>query len=94
MLDGIPETFVGPLIAHLVAHEVGHTMGLRHNFKGSSLYTMAEINSEEFQESDKQMSGSVMDYVGVNIAFGKGQKQGDWCMTGIGPYDMLSLIHI
>ena len=91
MLDGIPETFVGPLIAHLVAHEVGHTMGLRHNFKGSSLYTMAEINSEEFQESDKQMSGSVMDYVGVNIAFGKGQKQGDWCMTGIGPYDMWAI---
>lgn len=91
MLDGIPESFVGPLIAHLVAHEVGHTMGLRHNFKGSSLYTMEEINSEEFKNSDKQMSGSVMDYVGVNVAFGEGQKQGDWCMTGVGPYDMWAI---
>lgn len=91
MLDGIPESFVGPLIAHLVAHEVGHTLGLRHNFKGSSLYTMKEINSEEFKNSDKQMSGSVMDYVSVNVAFGDGQKQGDWCMTGIGPYDMWAI---
>ena len=35
----------GPLIAELVAHEVGHTLGLRHNFKSSSMYTLAEINS-------------------------------------------------
>ncbi len=27
MLDGIPEWFVGPLLADLVAHEVGHTLG-------------------------------------------------------------------
>ena len=47
MLDGMPESFVGPLIAHLVAHEVGHTMGLRHNFKASSVYTLGQINSDE-----------------------------------------------
>ena len=35
MIDGIPENFIGPLLADLVAHEVGHTIGLRHNFKAS-----------------------------------------------------------
>src|SRR5690606_31914288 len=28
LLDGIPEWFVGPLLAELTAHEVGHTLGL------------------------------------------------------------------
>jgi predicted Zn-dependent protease len=37
------------MIAHLVAHEVGHTLGLRHNFKASSVYTLAQINSEELK---------------------------------------------
>ena len=37
MLDGMPDWFVGPLLADLVAHEVGHTLGLRHNFKASAL---------------------------------------------------------
>ena len=33
MLDGMPESFIGPLLADLVSHEVGHTLGLRHNFQ-------------------------------------------------------------
>ena len=86
MLDGMPESFVGPLVAHLVAHEVGHTLGLRHNFKGSSLYTCSEVNSDEIK-GKKQLAGSVMDYMGVNINMGSGKVQGDWSMTGIGPYD-------
>ncbi len=86
LLDGMPEEFVGPLIAHLVAHEVGHTLGLRHNFKASSLYSLAEINSEKIK-GKKQLAGSVMDYLGVNINFEAGELQGDYCMSGIGPYD-------
>ena len=90
MLDGMPESFVGPLVAHLVAHEVGHTLGLRHNFKGSGLYTMAEINSEDFK-GKKQLGATVMDYMAANVNMGAGEVQGDWCMTGIGPYDMWAI---
>ncbi|MBL8815536.1 MAG: zinc-dependent metalloprotease [Planctomyces sp.] len=90
MLDGMPESFVGPLIAHLVAHEVGHTMGLRHNFKASSIFTLAQINSEEVK-GKKQLAGSVMDYIGTNIRLDSGTTQGDYCMTGIGPYDMWAI---
>lgn len=86
MIDGMPESFVGPLVAHLVAHEVGHTLGLRHNFKGSSLYTLDQINSDEFK-GKKNTGGSVMDYTPVNINMKGGKVQGDWGMTGIGPYD-------
>lgn len=66
LLDGVPEWFIGPLLVDLVSHEVGHTLGLRHNFKGSSIYTMAQINSPEIK-GKKSFSGSVMDYVPINI---------------------------
>lgn len=84
-LDGMPESFIGPLLADLVAHEVGHTLGLRHNFKSSSLYTLDEINSDKVK--GKALAGSVMDYLPINLRVYTGQMQGDYTMVGIGPYD-------
>ncbi len=84
-LDGMPESFIGPLLADLVAHEVGHTLGLRHNFKASSLYTLEEINSDKVK--GKALAGSVMDYIPINLRVEVGDKQGDYTMVGIGPYD-------
>ena len=43
----LPEDFMGEVIKETVMHEVGHTLGLRHNFKGSSWSTLAEINSAD-----------------------------------------------
>lgn len=87
LIDGVPEWFVGPMLAELVAHEVGHTLGLRHNFKGSSAYDLAEINSEAFK-GRRPWSTSVMDYNGINIRMpGFGEKQGDFSVIDIGPYD-------
>ncbi len=90
MLDGMPESFIGPLLADLVCHEVGHTLGLRHNFKASSIYTLDEINSEELK-GKKPFAGSVMDYLPVNFRFECGTVQGDYGMVGIGPYDMWAI---
>lgn len=90
MLDGMPESFVGPLVAHLVAHEVGHTLGLRHNFKASSIRTLAEINSDAVK-GKLPLAGSVMDYIGANIRLEAGSLQGDYCMSSIGPYDMWAI---
>jgi len=89
-LDGIPEWFIGPLMSSLVCHEVGHTLGLRHNFKASSLYTMAEINSDEVR-GKKPFTASVMDYNPVNFNMGSGDVQGDFAMIGIGPYDLWAI---
>ena len=76
-------------IKDVVMHEVGHTLGLRHNFQASSWLTLDEINdpnrSKEFGHA-----GSVMDYLPINIA-PKGKPQGDYFMSGLGPYDYLAL---
>ena len=83
-LDGVPEEFIGPLLKEVVMHEVGHTLGLRHNFKGSTIRTLAEINSDEFSDA---CSGSVMDYLPININYELGETQGPWTQTTVGPYD-------
>ncbi len=93
LLDGVPESFVGPLIAELVAHEVGHTLGLRHNFKASSIYSIDQINSPEVK-GRKPFAGSVMDYLPVNINDWESEtreRQGDFTMIDIGPYDMWAI---
>ncbi len=90
-IDGVPEWFVGPALAELTAHEVGHTIGLRHNFKASAYYTLAEINSDEVK-GNEPWSMSVMDYNGVNIRMpGVGEVQGDYSVIDIGPYDMWAI---
>ncbi len=89
LLDGVPEEFIGPLVADLVAHEVGHTLGLRHNFKASSVYALEEINSDKVK--GKPFAGSVMDYNPVNINVESGEAQGDYGMVDIGPYDMWAI---
>ncbi len=89
-LDGIPESFIGPLLADLVAHEVGHTLGLRHNFKASSMLSIEEMNTEEVK-GKRPFAASVMDYIPVNINVETGKVQGDYAMIDIGPYDMWAI---
>ena len=86
LIDGVPEWFIGPLVANVIAHEVGHTLGLSHNFKASSVHSLEKICSEEFK-GKQPFAGSVMDYITVIRFDGIGKKQGDHVMIGIGPYD-------
>ena len=51
----------------LVLHEVGHTLGLNHNFKGSTLLSNEELNNKEIV-NEKGVCNSVMEYPAINIA--------------------------
>ncbi|MDG2200566.1 MAG: zinc-dependent metalloprotease [Phycisphaerales bacterium] len=84
-LDGVPEYFIGPMLRDVIMHEVGHTLGLRHNFKASTIYSLEEMNEEGFIGTAQ--AGSVMDYMPVNINTDEDAVQGDYTMVTIGPYD-------
>jgi hypothetical protein len=81
----LPEDFLGQAIKEVVMHEVGHSLGLRHNFKASTMLNYEQINDTSVTRV-KGMSGSVMDYNPINVA-PKGKKQGDYASTTLGPYD-------
>ena len=59
--------------------------GCRRAVKGSGIYDLSEMNSEEM--AGKPISGSVMDYLPVNINVDAGEAQGPFTMETLGPYD-------
>ena len=72
-------------VLELTAHEVGHTLGLRHNFRASSILPPGDLNNVA-KTSKLGQSSSVMDYNPVIVA-AKGEIQGDFVTTTLGPYD-------
>ena len=72
-------------LKEVTMHEVGHTLGLRHNFKGSSMYTLEDIHNPE-KTKETGLTASVMDYAPANIS-PSGVTQADYYSTTIGPYD-------
>ncbi len=64
MLAGQPREVIDKclydVIREIVMHEVGHTLGLRHNFIASSVYSLDEIKRRS--KTGEATTGSVMDY--------------------------------
>ena len=79
------EAIVHATLKDVITHEVGHALGLRHNFRASTIYTEEQIADAEFTRKHG-LAGSVMDYNAWNIALGK-EKQGEYVMSTLGPYD-------
>jgi len=74
--------FVEDGIIDLLLHEVGHTLGLRHNFKASSVFSFDELSDVNFT-SEYGVTGSVMDYNATNLLDGGV----NYFQTKPGPYD-------
>src|SRR5262249_33092799 len=83
--DKVPDELIGQAIKETVMHEVGHTLGLRHNFKASTMLPNDKLHDTSITRK-QGLVGSVMDYRPVNLA-PKDVKQGDYCTTTLGPYD-------
>lgn len=79
------EALAQAYVKQVVMHEVGHTLGLRHNFRASSIYTLKQLQDPSFTKVHG-VAGSVMDYLPFNIA-AKGEAQGEYIMSTLGPYD-------
>jgi len=69
----------------LMMHEIGHTLGLSHNFRSSTVYSMKQLQDPEFTRKNG-LAGSVMDYTPFNLSL-KGEKQGEYVASTLGPYD-------
>ncbi|OCQ92792.1 peptidase M43 [Nostoc sp. MBR 210] len=88
--DGTPsqeqqKEYINQYLRLIIAHEVGHTLGLRHNFRGSTLLPPQEMNNKDVTHR-KGLTSSVMDYIPPNIA-PQGTKQGDYFPSAVGVYD-------
>jgi hypothetical protein len=79
------DRFVHDFLREIAAHEVGHTLGLRHNFRASSIRSLADAQNAGLT-SKEGLTGSVMDYIPANIA-PKGAKQAEYHQSTLGPYD-------
>ncbi|MFN9709257.1 MAG: zinc-dependent metalloprotease [Burkholderiales bacterium] len=79
------EAYAQAVVKDTITHEVGHTLGLRHNFKGSTAYTPEQLRDPAFTEKNG-ISASVMDYNPINLAL-EGERPSVLINQGIGPYD-------
>ena len=79
------DRYVNDFIVAVTMHEVGHTLGLRHNFKASGVVPFDQLNDAAVT-ARTGMTGSVMDYIPVNLA-PDGKPQGEYFQSTPGPYD-------
>lgn len=80
-----PQWFVDTFLQSIVLHESGHTLGLRHNFESSTIYSPAQVHDQHFT-AHSGIVGSVMDYTPINLS-PRGVPQGSYFQTQLGPWD-------
>ncbi len=79
------EALAQSVVKDTITHEVGHTLGLKHNFKASTVVKREQLQDREFTEKNG-ISGSVMDYNAFNVPLA-GEREGSLNNTTLGPYD-------
>jgi hypothetical protein len=89
--EKVPDELVQQAVKEVTMHEVGHTLGLRHNFKASTMLKNEQLHDTSITRK-QGLVGSVMDYSPINLA-PKGTKQGDYFSTTIGPYDYWAIAY-
>jgi hypothetical protein len=88
----LTEQFAIERIKAVTVHEVGHALGLRHNFRSSRAYTLAQLADPAFTAANG-ITASVMDYPDLNLPPpGRSMDQhGAVFRSAIGPYDIWAI---
>jgi Met-zincin len=83
------ERFVLDYLTDVTMHEVGHTLGLRHNFRSSKIYSEAQLSDRDFTIKNG-LAGSVMEYAPINLP--RPREQGGTPFQAVlGPYDFWAI---
>lgn len=85
----LPDELTGELMRYVAAHEVGHTLGLRHNHRASSAYTIEQLRNPEFTAKHGTVA-SIMAYGRYNYVCQPEDKIKQ-LIPVIGPYDMFAI---
>jgi hypothetical protein len=85
----LPDDLTGKLLCQVVTHEVGHTLGLRHNHRASSSYTIAQLRDPKFAE-EHGTTASIMSYGRYNYV-AQPEDKVQWLIPKVGPYDFFAI---
>ena len=83
--------FTHQYLRSVVSHETGHCLGLRHNFKGSTMLTEAQLQDKALT-TQYGVTGSVMDYLPANVPPVGGRRADVWTPC-VGPYDKWAIAY-
>ncbi|HEX9452100.1 MAG TPA: zinc-dependent metalloprotease [Burkholderiales bacterium] len=84
----LPDDVIGEMLRYVVSHEIGHALGLRHNFKGHSAYSVAQLRNREWTQK-WGTSASIMDYARLNYVAQPGDDA--YLLPRFGPYDYFAI---
>ncbi len=84
----LSDDLLGDIMRYVVMHEVGHCLGLEHNFKGSSAYSVEQLRNRAFTEKYGD-EASVMDYGRFNYVAQPSDHSR--MIPMIGPYDFFAI---
>jgi hypothetical protein len=85
----LPDDLTGKLLQFVVTHEVGHTLGLRHNHRASSAYTIAQLRDPKFTE-EHGTTASIMSYGRFNYV-AQPEDKVKRLVPVVGPYDFFAI---
>ncbi len=84
----LSEQLAGEVLRYVVMHEIGHALGLRHNFKAHTAYSVEQLRDPTWTQRFGT-AASIMDYARFNYVAQPGDNAS--LFPKLGPYDFFAI---